>query len=644
MIAASYTSLWLCLVTVLQLCPALSKLGGLSSVQLHHSRDEGVVITSFRFRSVVAPQVTNSSLNPPLWVTNYLKPQPTGGDSDMGKPRLQCYIEMLGFMEFPRRSKVGNIHGVAQLMHADWGTEGVKCRYRNTFTRAASEGKYVPLVYYCEVDAVELCGQIAAPSTRSSNNSAFARHTSLDLKTVRDGVVYRSAVIARVRTERKVPVNVSFFDSAQHADRAVAARSSRSSTVPDTSRSGRKKTSIISRVRQMLFHRRQSPAYSSSTTTADTVTTADSISSVSPNNNISAAAGVTASGAEVAVCLVLPYNTHELMQKTILVENIRWYQDVLGFRVMIFDSNGAHRKFLAHNGVFTSSQLLRDYHDYTVFNILGHGIRMTQYILDTDFDKILTLTHCRMEARALYDIESVLVVDSDEFLYCQDDSKRVSYRFKSTSPQKPHTVEPARALRNYQHEAVQALLRAARAQEGGVDQIAFTRFSPMYARVEGSLTHTREGCMANTMLGGGASLFSCFASIAQRRGNYLPKSLMLNYACPHSSNHYSCTLNPLNVSKDKCRCSHVDIPPAQCFIIHVRVKALQPNKEVATASNGGLLLELDAIMRELPRPRAPVSKFNRTAHEAKMRAMIAASKKNNRSSTPRKKPRPLKNN
>ncbi len=33
-------------------------------------------------------------------------------------------------------------------------------------------------------------------------------------------------------------------------------------------------------------------------------------------------------------------------------------------------------------------------------------------------DKINTLTHCRFEAKALFNTDNVLVVDFDEFLYC----------------------------------------------------------------------------------------------------------------------------------------------------------------------------------------------------------------------------------
>jgi hypothetical protein len=37
----------------------------------------------------------------------------------------------------------------------------------------------------------------------------------------------------------------------------------------------------------------------------------------------------------------------------------------------------------------------------------------------TDNDKVNTLTHCRFEARSLFNTDKVLVVDFDEFLYCK---------------------------------------------------------------------------------------------------------------------------------------------------------------------------------------------------------------------------------
>lgn len=35
-----------------------------------------------------------------------------------------------------------------------------------------------------------------------------------------------------------------------------------------------------------------------------------------------------------------------------------------------------------------------------------------------DNDKVLSLTHCRFEAKALYGIDHVIVPDPDEFFYC----------------------------------------------------------------------------------------------------------------------------------------------------------------------------------------------------------------------------------
>lgn len=67
-----------------------------------------------------------------------------------------------------------------------------------------------------------------------------------------------------------------------------------------------------------------------------------------------AAASRTDSDSEVAVavCLVFPYPSSDRVQKGILVENIRWYHEVLGFKVILYDHGGAHYELLAAKWFF----------------------------------------------------------------------------------------------------------------------------------------------------------------------------------------------------------------------------------------------------------------------------------------------------
>ena len=76
------------------------------------------------------------------------------------------------------------------------------------------------------------------------------------------------------------------------------------------------------------------------------------------------------------------------------------------------------------------------YHPYTIRGLLDPNRKGIRYdntdagfdYNDTDpkrgsfeaqgHDKVLTLTHCRFEAKAVYNIENVMVIDFDEFLHC----------------------------------------------------------------------------------------------------------------------------------------------------------------------------------------------------------------------------------
>ena len=85
---------------------------------------------------------------------------------------------------------------------------------------------------------------------------------------------------------------------------------------------------------------------------------------------------------------------------------------------------------------YLSSVVLLVYHPYTIRGLLDpkrKGIRYDNTDAGFDYndtdpkrgsfeaqghDKVLTLTHCRFEAKAVYNIENVMVIDFDEFLHC----------------------------------------------------------------------------------------------------------------------------------------------------------------------------------------------------------------------------------
>ena len=189
-----------------------------------------------------------------------------------------------------------------------------------------------------------------------------------------------------------------------------------------------------------------------------------------------------------------------------------------------------------------------------------------------------------MEARALYDIKSVLIVDSDEFLYCDDNNTGVEEG-------SPHI------LGGYQRQAMQSLYQSA--TTNNVHQLSFTRYSPMYPIT--SAKGNRDECMLKAILGGTKSIFSCFAPLNHRRLNYLPKSLVINFLCPRIFTHDSCITKP---QSHECTCNTV--VPQQCFVIHVRSTPLKPEKE-NTVVRTTQRLELNSIMKSIPRPIVPIA-------------------------------------
>ena len=209
-----------------------------------------------------------------------------------------------------------------------------------------------------------------------------------------------------------------------------------------------------------------------------------------------------------------------------------------------------------------------------------------------------------MEVRALYDIQSVLVVDADEFLYCENGQGDDTHKAPQSTA----------SLGNVQREAVQALLNTEKMK--GIDQLSFTRYSAK--SVVGYGIRNRQQCMADAARSATRSIFSCFAPINQRRGNFLPKSIALNYKCPGANTHESC----VSVSRPGT-CSCLTAVPTNCFVIHVRLEPLKREKEVAKRTKSmdqGDRLELEHILSVLPRPRFPRARnFNRTRFDIEVK-------------------------
>jgi hypothetical protein len=177
---------------------------------------------------------------------------------------------------------------------------------------------------------------------------------------------------------------------------------------------------------------------------------------------------------EFAVCLPTPYisndNTKSTIYNSIVFEFIRYYTNI-DFKVLLYDRGGEHienifnNKYLtqpmnknttannnnnnninnndnksnSNNNSFNKIKFLHNYknqhnliyHNYTLLELL-HPSSYLQYqyelklniaklqklVFITDMDKVLTYTQCRFDALSRFGIDTVLVVDADEFLYC----------------------------------------------------------------------------------------------------------------------------------------------------------------------------------------------------------------------------------
>ena len=324
---------WLLLFVSCAISHVCCRSTGLTSVK-HGDRQRGVMVTSFSFHNMD----DHIPLHPPQWVTHYLQPASTAASLP-----LQCYFEILGFLDYPRRAPIGNINGTAQLSQSQL-TSHVFCNYRNTFAQLKLEGESIPLAYYCPVFDARLCIEVVT-------FSKDVTHVDYDLTTQRKTNEYTTVITA----------NTYRYDTIKHHDNDV-------------------------------------------------------LNMNNNNNNSSIISPLSKSDRDVAVCLVFPYVTQDSIQHGIIVEHIRWYHEVLGLKVIVYDRDGAHHQLLASNGFFDSNkELADDYHAYTIFDLQKQKI--VKKILDTDQDKVGDL-YIQMAVSVLIVIIVLPVACTLIALYC----------------------------------------------------------------------------------------------------------------------------------------------------------------------------------------------------------------------------------
>ena len=352
---------WFILILFLfsRICRISSRSMGLSSVK-HDTHQRGILITSFSFQK----KENLSVLHPPLWVSNYLQTVPTPSTLPVSDPfaPLQCYLEMLGFLDYPRKSHIGIMRGAARLSQRQSLSATVNCNYKNTFVQQALEGDAIPLIYYCPVYEVTVCSAFTLSKERYVEYELI---TKKQYSTVFQAKLHKDERLPRTRTSNNM------FSTGKPS----RSRSNNQPSVKDTPSLG-----LMKRFRNIVNIRRQ---LRESTTTSSR-NLKESLQVTSPPDHL-----------EAAVCLILPYKSVEAIQKGLVIEHIRWYHEVLGFKVIVYDKGGNHHDLIAANRLFDEFNELRiDYHNYTLYDLLKLEVRGRSMILDTDFDKVSVCCVC----------------------------------------------------------------------------------------------------------------------------------------------------------------------------------------------------------------------------------------------------------
>ena len=249
------------------------------------------------------------------------------------------------------------------------------------------------------------------------------------------------------------------------------------------------------------------------------------------------------------VCLVLPYRSsilkRQMVNSAFLAEFVRYYSNV-GFKVFVYDRDGSNYNSLFKRSKYKTYQNISmknldiSYHPYTIRSMLDPSMKDMKYDnfmlyskgqyknVDTrrdiqNHDKTLTYSHCRFEAKALYGIDNILVVDSDEFVYC---------------PNQPATIE---GQKKHIHYTIQNQINK------GFDQFGFLQ-SNVANRTDNSLQ-----CGIDKIKSG-FSIFDCYGHVNYIFQKVFPKTIHLGHKCPQTDVHSACNF-PLIASHD-CLCYH----------------------------------------------------------------------------------------
>jgi hypothetical protein len=291
---------------------------------------------------------------------------------------------------------------------------------------------------------------------------------------------------------------------------------------------------------------------------------------------------------EVGVCLPIPYTSSDKEKQAandaILSEWIRYYSE-LDFRIFIYDRDGANYNVIYDDNAYKRANKINvptndhttsvrnspykvHYYNYTLRGKLDpeaaglsyDNTELTQGAMPErsndrrhrhqkqGYDKVLTLTHCRFEAKALYGLENVFVIDYDEFLFC---------------PVGGPTIEN-------QAEYIHKFL--SKHKREGVEQLTFAQRQ--------TLNHTESprDCMIENVKAT-QSVFDCFSPYEFYMGSHSSKAFHLSTTCPLTGYHQACPAFDIPFSHD-CFCNakailsnpfrpYNSIKDRECGIVHI---------------------------------------------------------------------------
>ena len=296
----------------------------------------------------------------------------------------------------------------------------------------------------------------------------------------------------------------------------------------------------------------------------------------------------------VAVCAIIPYTSLDkekvLGNRQMLLEWIHYY-DRLGFRVFVYDRDGANANVLHDreriDALFGQGHQFQHLHyfNFTIRGLLdttraglkydnterkpgaGWGASSSTNTLRARYeaqghDKVNTFTHCRFEAKAIYGLDRVLAVDFDEFLYCPSapPNPAVLATMKkgrgsgpgwgggATAPSAEGALTAtARDLGRYINTVTATL------QEAGLRQVMIQQ------RVTMNVTSSARDCIVSKVSSSPPrSVLGCYGSYRYERASHSIKSFHLGTTCPLTGYHQACPY-PQTPRAYDCACNNFDL-------------------------------------------------------------------------------------